>query len=372
MTFMIQSERAPSETERLDRLRLSRTAGIGPITFRALMERFGSAESAIAALPRLAAGRPMTVPGRDAAAREVDAIARIGAVALMLGDAGYPALLAMAEDAPPVLIVKGRLELLAPPAVGIVGARNASANGKRLAATMARALGEAGHVVISGFARGIDASAHGGALATGTVAAMAGGIDIVYPPENQSLYDRIAEIGAMVSECAIGTQPTARHFPRRNRLIAGLSLGIVVIEAAQRSGSLITARLAAEYGRQVLAVPGSPMDPRAQGCNALIRNGATLVESAGHVAEALATQMPIPAPGPEPAPLPRCEEPPAASLAEARRVVEENLSPEPTAVDELLRGCQLSAPAVLTVLLELELAGRLERHPGNMVSLLAA
>lgn len=371
-----------SEAERLDWLRLARTDSVGPITFHALIDRYGSAGAAIAALPELSrrGGRRIELkpPAVAEAKRELEALARIGGRLVAICEPDYPGILAAIEDAPPVLSLLGRDALAARPMVGMVGARNASLNGRRFAHDMARQLGEAGFTVVSGFARGIDTAAHEGAFATGTLAVLAGGIDIVYPPENAGLYDRLAESGLVVAECALGTQPTARHFPRRNRLISGLSLGTVVVEAALRSGSLITARMAAEQGRQVLAVPGSPLDPRAQGCNRLIRGGATLVESAEHVIEALAPQIASPllrepsplAPRPASTALPEGAEEAGADRSRAMAEVLERLSPTPTAVDELLRDCQLSPPVVLTVLLELELAGRIERQPGNRISLL--
>jgi DNA processing protein len=371
-----------SEAERLDWLRLARTDAVGPITFHHLIARYGSAGAAIEALPELSrrGGRRLELkpPAMAEAKRELEALARIGGRIVAACEPDYPAILAMIEDAPPVLSLLGRGDLAARPMVGMVGARNASLNGRRFAHDMARQLGEAGFTVVSGFARGIDTAAHEGAFATGTLAVLAGGIDIVYPPENAGLYERLGQSGLVVAECALGTQPTARHFPRRNRLISGLSLGTVVIEAALRSGSLITARMAAEQGRQVLAVPGSPLDPRAQGCNRLIRGGATLVESAEHVIEALAPQISVPLlrepspmmPRPHAATLPAGSDAAETDRARAMAEVLERLSPTPTAVDELLRDCQLSPPVVLTVLLELELAGRIERQPGNRISLL--
>jgi len=262
--------------------------------------------------------------------------------------------------------------VLTRPTVAIVGARNASANGRLIAGTLAREIGAAGYSIASGLARGIDSAAHEAALDTGTVAVVAGGIDVIYPPENEALYRSIATRGAVVAEMPIGTVPQARHFPRRNRLISGLSLGVVVVEAALRSGSLITARFALEQGREVFAVPGSPLDPRSAGANGLIREGALLVESAADVIAALSAQKPplstreelkfTPAPAADPA---------EREVAAARPVLLELLSPEPVAVDELLRACPFSPAAVQTALLELELAGRLARHPGNRVSLLA-
>jgi DNA processing protein len=379
---MTTPRRPLSEAERLDWLRLARTDAVGPITFHHLVARYGSAGAAIEALPELSrrGGRRVELkpPSAAEAKRELEALARVGGHLVAACEPDYPEILAAIEDAPPVLSLLGRGDLVIRPMVGIVGARNASLNGRRMARDMARELGEAGFTVVSGFARGIDTAAHEGALATGTLAVLAGGIDIVYPPENAALYDRLAESGLAVAECALATQPTARHFPRRNRLISGLSLGVVVIEAALRSGSLITARMAAEQGRQVLAVPGSPLDPRAQGCNRLIRGGATLVESAEHVLEALAPQISAPllreplssAPRPHATTVPEGGDGPEPDRARATAQVLERLSPTPTAVDELLRDCQLSPPVVLTVLLELELAGRIERQPGNRISLL--
>ena len=267
----------------------------------------------------------------------------------------------------------GHPHLLATKAVAVVGARNASANGRRLARDLAAGLGAAGFAVASGMARGIDAAAHAGALQSGTIAVMAGGVDVVYPQENQELYEAITAQGLLFSEIAMGTTPQASHFPRRNRLISGLSLGVVVVEAAPRSGSLITARQAADQGREVFAVPGSPLDPRARGCNGLIRQGATLVESAADVVDALAGMLRAPmgeppernfGPGKHP-------EPPDSDLAACLALLRDLLSPTPVPVDELIRECQLSPAVVQTVLLELELAGRIERHPGNRVALVA-
>jgi DNA processing protein len=308
---------------------------------------------------------------------------------LCWGEPLYPAMLAAVEDAPPVLTVLGRLELLTAPTVAVVGARNASANGRRPARELAAGLGEAGIVVASGMARGIDAAAHLGALASGTVAVLAGGADIIYPEENRGLYDAMRQNGAILAELPLHAEPQARHFPRRNRIISGLALGVVVVEAAAKSGSLITARYALEQGREVFAVPGSPLDPRCRGCNDLLRNGATLTENAGDVIEPLGPilqgrasplRMALPAPK-GPAPKGRAfEEPFAAPFSapalpapisddDALDLLLEHLSPTPVAVDELVRQCQMSAASIATLLLELELAGRIERHPGNLVSL---
>jgi DNA processing protein len=281
------------------------------------------------------------------------------------------------DDAPPILTVLGRAELLGSPIVAMVGARNASANGRRFCRDLAAALGRGGIVVASGLARGIDAAAHLGALETGSVAVVAGGVDVVYPEENRGLHEALARQGAVVAELPLGTEPQARHFPRRNRLISGMALGVVVVEAAARSGSLITARFALEQGRDVFAVPGSPLDPRCRGSNDLLRHGAILTEGAEDVLAQLGAQLKHPAPPPPRPALPppaimgwplAGTQAPAADDA-ALELITERLGPTPVAVDELVRQCHLSAAAVATLLLELELAGRVERHPGNLVSL---
>ncbi|MBI3497684.1 MAG: DNA-protecting protein DprA [Proteobacteria bacterium] len=361
-----------TEAERLDWARLARTENVGPITFLQLIERYGSAGAALAALPDLArqAGRasPLRTPSRAALEAEATRLHGLGGRFLAICEPDYPVSLRAISDPPPVVSLLGDARLLERRAVAMVGARNASANGKRLARALASDLGAAGFAVVSGFARGIDAAAHAGALAQGTVAALAGGIDVIYPPENAGLYGEIKEKGLLVAESPLGTEPRASHFPRRNRVISGLSLGVVVIEAAERSGSLITARRALDQGREVFAVPGSPLDPRAKGCNQLLRQGATLVETAEDVLSVL-TPMAKLGESHRPAPAPV---PPKASDSEVstgRARVLDLLGPNPVAVDELVRQCQLSAAIVLAVLLEAELAGRLERHPGNQVAL---
>ena len=278
-----------------------------------------------------------------------------------------------------MLTMLGRTELLQAPVVAVVGARNASANGRRLARELAAGLGEAGVVVASGMARGIDAAAHLGALDKGSVAVVAGGADIVYPEENRGLYDALAQQGAVIAELPLGTEPQARHFPRRNRIISGMSLGVVVVEAAAKSGSLITTRFALEQGREVFAVPGSPLDPRCRGCNDLLRNGATLTETAADILTQLGpllVERPpvrLPVPRQPRSALAATVAPPPANGAigedDGLDLLVEKLSPTPVAVDELVRQCQMSAASVATLLLELELAGRIERHPGNLVSL---
>ncbi len=372
---MVQTPRELTDVERLDWLRLIRSENVGPVTFFELMRHFGSAGDALQALPDLArrGGRrgSLRVGSRAAAEREVDALRAIGARFVALGEPDYPRPLAAIADPPPLLSMTGHGHLLNKRIVAIVGARNASASGNRFARRIAGDLGAADYVVASGLARGIDTSAHEGALATGTVAVVAGGIDVVYPPENEDLLARIAEGGVVIAEMPPGTVPQGRHFPRRNRVIAGVSLGTVVIEAAQRSGSLITARLAGEQGRDVFAVPGSPLDPRCRGSNNLIRQGAVLTESAADVVEVLESGFGRPAA--EPAG-PLFGAPPQAPIDEAtldaaRRDVLEKLGPTPVTVDEIIRQCQVTPSVVLTVLLELELAGRLDRHSGGQVSL---
>ena len=365
--------------ERLDWLRLARTETVGPVTFYALLRRFGSARASLQALPRLS--RPVVAMSLRDVEAELAALARLGARLVCWGEPDYPAALATVEDAPPVLTVLGNPALLQMPIVAVVGARNASANGRRIASELSAGLGEAGIVVGSGMARGIDAAAHLGALHSGSVAVVAGGADIVYPEENRGLYDALVERGAVVAELPLGTEPQARHFPRRNRIISGMARGVVVVEAAAKSGSLITARFALEQGREVFAVPGSPLDPRSRGCNDLLRNGATLTETAADILAQLGpflqSEMPAPRPReralqprlPLAAAAPNLSAIPQIPEDAALELLMEKLSPTPVAVDELVRQCHLSAASIATLLLELELAGRIERHPGNLVSL---
>ncbi len=360
---------APSD--QIARLRLIRSDNIGPVTYFQLLARFGSAEAALAAIPDLAArggGRAPRLASRAQVEREMEEVARLGADYVFLGTPGYPALLAELETAPPALIVRGHRHLFDRQAVAMVGARNASAAACRFARMLAQALGEAGVVVVSGLARGIDSAAHDGALATGTIGVIAGGIDVVYPPENEARQAAVAAQGLLLAEQPPGTEPRARHFPYRNRIIAGLGHGTVVVEAAPKSGSLITARCATEFGREVMAVPGSPLDPRAQGCNLLIREGATLVQSADDVLEALRPLHlgPIAQPSRDFGASPT----PADAAETERRIVTDLLGPVPVPVDELVRQSGLPPAIVQTILLELELAGRLERHAGGKVSLL--
>ncbi|MGG5807820.1 DNA-processing protein DprA [Falsiroseomonas sp. CW058] len=362
-------------TESLARLRLARGEGIGPATFRRLLARHGSGVAALAALPRIAAqsGRPLLAGPADAAEREMEALHRIGAQLLHLDGPGYPPLLAMTEDPPPLVAVLGDAAVLLRRQVGVVGGRAASAGGRRIAEELAAGLTTGGLAVTSGLARGIDAAAHLGALGAHgrTVAVVAGGLDQPYPPENAALQARIAaEGGAVVAEAPLGTAPLARHFPRRNRIVAGLCLGVVVVEAAQKSGSLITARLALEAGREVYAVPGSPLDPRARGGNDLIRQGAHITETAEDVIAHLPPAprgLPLFQPRIDP-PEPATPEVDAATPLGGDAQLLEMIGTTPVAVDDLVRRCHLSAPAVQAILLDLELSGLVEPLPGNRVA----
>jgi len=345
-----------------------RSPGIGPVTFRQLIVRFGSAGEALAAVPDLArrgGGATPRLCSRDEAEREIATVDKLGARYLTLGQGLYPRLLGELEDAPPLLMAKGNLNLLDRPAVAIVGARNASAAACRFARGLAHDLGQQDLVVVSGLARGIDSAAHDGALDSGTIGVVAGGVDVFYPPENEARQTAMYERGLVLAEMPPGTEPRARHFPYRNRIIAGIAGGTIVVEAAPKSGSLITARLAAEAGREVMAVPGSPLDPRAQGCNQLIRDGATLVQSAQDVIEELRpleTRVASPSSPFEP---PTIGEPDESVSGR----IEELLGPSPVPVDEIIRLSGASSGAVQMALLELDLAGRLERHAGGRVSL---
>jgi len=338
------------------------------VTCRQLIARFGSPAAALAAVPDLArrgGGKAPALRSRDDAEREIAKVEKLGAKFLALGQGLYPRLLAEIETAPPLLIARGDLKLLDRQSVAMVGARNASAAACRFARGLAHDLGQQGLVVVSGLARGIDSAAHDGALDTGTIGVIAGGIDIFYPPENRQRQEAMYERGLVLAEMPPGTEPRARHFPYRNRIIAAMTSGTVVVEAAPRSGSLITARLAAEAGREVMAVPGSPLDPRAQGCNQLIRDGATLVQNAADVVEAIrpyeshVRSPAAPFEGPADEPL---------DGADVLGAVEALLGPSPVPVDEIIRLSGAPSGAVQMALLELDLAGRLDRHAGNRVS----
>jgi len=362
-----------TEEQRIDWLRLIRTDNVGPRTFRTLLNHCGGASAAIEALPELArrggARTPARIPSRQDAERELAACKRMDIALVAMGEPDYPQRLRMIDDAPPLLAVRGHSPALAAPMVALVGSRNASAAGAKFAERIARDLGDAGFVVVSGLARGVDAAAHRASLDSGTVAVLAGGHDHVYPPEHEGLLGQLLAKGAAVSEMPLGYEPRARDFPRRNRLISGLSLGVVIVEAARRSGSLITARMALEQGREVFAVPGSPLDPRAEGTNGLLKQGATLVTEAADVINVLqpilgrAEDIPIEEPDHQPPPLAEPES------SERERILA-LLGPTPVSIDDLIRLSQSSPAIVRTVLLELDIAGRLERHGAAMVSLL--
>lgn len=356
---------------RIARLRLIRTPTIGPITYRQLIARFGSADAAIDALPGLAArggGRAPRVIDAGPVEREIAAVEKLGARYLFLDDDDYPPLLAELDNAPAAMTLRGDLALARRSVVAMVGARNASAAACRFARGLAVELGREGVVVVSGLARGLDTAAHSGSLATGTIGVIASGIDISFPPENRALQEQVAVEGLLIAEQPPGMEPLARNFPHRNRIIAGLATGTVVVEAAPKSGSLITARLANEAGRDVMAVPGSPLDPRAQGCNQLIREGATLVQSAADILESIRpidTRMVR-------SPVSNFGAMPPADPGDAeRRALSDLLGPVPVAIDELIRQSGLPPAIIAMVLLELELAGRIERHAGGRVSLMA-
>ena len=355
-----------SDVQRRDWLRLARTENVGAVTFDQLIRRYGEPALALAALPDLArrGGRMsrLHIPTEAEAEQELAAGAVLGARLIATCEPDFPQALAALDPPPPVIWVRGDAAQLSRPTVAIVGARVASAAGQRFARGLASELGQAGHVIVSGLARGIDAAAHEGSLPTGTVAVLGGGIDDVYPPEHRGLYERIVETGCVVSENEPGRTAVARDFPRRNRIIAGLSRAVVVVEAELRSGSLITARLAAEQGREVLAVPGSPLDPRARGTNDLIRQGAAICEGAEDVLRAMSG-------------LGGFREPERSSYRDApvepddglRERLADLLSPTPVSRDELVRAGQAPAPAVFAALMELALAGRAELLPGGMV-----
>jgi DNA processing protein len=361
-----------TDAERLDWLQLTRSDNIGPRTFHSLLRHCGSARAALDALPDLArrgGARSIRICPRVDAEREHEAVQRFGATLVALGEPDYPQRLAEIDDAPPLVTLRGHIPALAAPMIALVGSRNASAAGLKFAERLARELGEAGFVIASGLARGIDAAAHRASRATGTVAVLAGGHAHIYPREHEGLLDAILPAGAAISEMPLGWEPRARDFPRRNRIISALSFGVVIVEAARRSGSLITARFALEQGREVFAVPGSPMDPRAEGTNDLIKQGATVVTEAADVVPVIAPII-----GQLRAPLrtrPAAAE--AAPLAEpgsdARDRVTALLGPTPVGIDDLVRLSGATPTAVRTILLEQELAGRVRRHAGGTVSL---
>jgi DNA processing protein len=361
----------PDDRERLNWLRLSQTENVGPATFQQLIAAYKTATAAIEALPTLSArgGRrkPLSVMPSANAQELMDRAFAINARFVVAGEAGYPNDLMHIPQAPVMLCVSGNLELARHNAVGIVGARNASALGMKLARQLARGLVEAGFIVVSGLARGIDTAAHEAAMPPNTTAVLAGGLDHFYPPENEKLQHMIAEAGLLISEMPPGTAPKADYFPRRNRIISGMAKAIIIVEAAMRSGSLITARFAAEQGREVFAVPGSPLDPRCEGTNKLIRDGANILTSLDDVLEALQAPLMVPQGmllEPEPVALAA----PSDISAKDRENVAGLLSPSPIGMDDLIRESHLPPHHVLTILLELELAGRAIRHAGGRVS----
>jgi DNA processing protein len=362
-----------SEAQRIDWLRLIRSEHVGPRTFRSLVNHFGSAREALTRLPDLArrggAARAGRTYSEAEAQEELAAGKRIGVSLLAPSEAGYPPRLASIDDAPPLLGVRGDFDVMMRPMIAVVGSRNASGAGHKFAQTLARNLGDAGFVVVSGLARGIDQAAHRASMAAGTVAVLAGGHDRIYPAEHEDLLAAMLASGGAISEMPMGHAPRARDFPRRNRLISGVALGVVVVEAAHRSGSLITARIANEQGREVFAVPGSPLDPRAAGTNDLIKQGATLTTEVSDIINAVRPIMgrPIDLPASEPDHGGPAAEEPAAS--DRTRIVN-LLGPAPIGLDDLIRMADASPAIVRTVLLELELAGRLERHGGGLVSLI--
>ena len=366
------SERILADDERLDWLRLIRSENIGPALFDQLLERYGSAGLALAALPELSRKgglkRPFKICSATQAEAEIARGAALGARFVGKSEPDYPPLLRHIDSAPPLICVKGKAELARREAIAIVGSRNASANGKRLARMFAAELAEAGYAIVSGLARGIDTAAHEAALPRGTVAVIANGIDITYPPENAGLQKVIGQDGLVISEMPPGAEPREKSFPRRNRIISGMSRAVIIVEAALRSGSLITARFANEQGREVFAVPGSPFDPRAEGTNQLISDGAHLLTRSRDVLDAL---LPMRDRLFEPAPETSFIGAPTATDIDmpARQAILALLSPAPTDIDDLIRESGVPAQMVLGILLELELAGKLVRHGRQLVSL---
>ena len=364
------------DRERLDWLQLIRTGGVGPTTFAALMARFESAEAALSALPEIARNRraknPFVVADRDQLRRELDHADMIGARLIASCEPDYPALLRETPGAPPLLYVCGDPQRFAKPSVAIIGARNASGAGRKMAGNLAADLGAAGFVVVSGLARGIDGAAHAASIDTGTIAVVAGGVDIVYPPEHGDLFDAIRSKGALVSERPPGTKPTARDFPRRNRIISGLSRGVVVVEAAARSGTMITVNFALEQGRDVFAVPGSPLDPRCAGANRMIRDGAILIENANDILEALDAQLREPAPVNLQPSLERASidffDSNKDSHDQLRQQLVDILGPTPLHRDEILRYANAPAGLVADLLLHMVLTGEAQEHEGGKFS----
>jgi DNA processing protein len=363
-----------SDRQRINWLRLIRSENVGPATFRQLINVYGSAEAALEALPELArrggARQSVRIVSSPEAERELDAAARLGGRIVGIGEPRFPAFLRQSDNPPPMVTIKGSAAVFNLPAVSMVGARNASLAGIKFTGKIASDLGAEGYAIVSGMARGVDAAAHQASLSSGTIAVLAGGLDHPYPPENLKLFQAIPEHGgAVICEMPIGWEPRARDFPRRNRIIAALGFGLVVVEAAKRSGSLISARFAGELGRLVFAVPGSPLDPRSEGTNGLIRNGATLITCAADVVEALAPMIGRP-PAQDGVEEPRQESGYPQPSDAARELVVEALGPTPVSIDDIIAHTALKTQEVLLILLELDLAGRLERHSGGLASLI--
>lgn len=374
MTPNIQS-RELDYKERRDWLRLTRTATVGPVAFRDLLRRYKTAGAALEALPTLTRRKAVSIPPLEAVEAEMEQSDALGVKLIAACEPDYPIYLKALDPCPPVISIWGRIEILHKPCVAIIGSRNASAIGQRFARQIAAELGDSGFTIISGLARGIDASAHSGALETGTAGVLGGGVDHVYPRQNAELFDAMRERGALISESPLGYRATARDFPRRNRIISGLSKGVVVIEAAERSGTLITARYALEQNRDVMAAPGSPLDPRTKGCNRLIRQGAALIENTQDIIDVLESsrdpepQFSLLEPGRtfDDAPLDW-----AASdkeIEKARNTLLSLLSPTPTSRDELVRLSGFPVPVACAALLEMELGGELLSEPNGRVSL---
>ena len=375
--FDSKSQATPELHDKLNWLRLIRTENVGPITFYNLIEHYGSAHNALEALPELSrkGGRkkPLKAPDISDIEKEFEQLTKLGGNLVCANEKGYPLALAATDDAPPILSYLGNIDLVKPPCLAMVGARNASLNGRKFAKKLAADLGKADQIIVSGLARGIDTAAHEGALETGTIAVVAGGIDIVYPKENQKLYESIIERGLILAESPLGMEPIARHFPKRNRIVSGLSTGTIVVEATVRSGSLITARMAGEQGRDVYAVPGYPADPRAQGPNKLLKDGAILVEKADDILKSLinfsggnalndaSNQNNF---------AQETAEMDEKTSEEIKNAVLQNMSSLPINVDELARACHVSIQELQYAMLEMELAGRLQRLPGNRVALI--
>lgn len=362
-----------SPIERRDWLRLTRTENVGPVTFRQLLRRFNSISDILLALPEIAkrggGKKPLTAPSINIIEDEIAALEKLGGKFIANCEPDYPEALAAVEDAPPVIALRGNKVWINKRGIGIVGARNASLNGRKMAEKLAHDLGQQGFIITSGLARGIDTAAHNASIATGTIAVLAGGVDVVYPEENRKLYEQIVDCGAVISDQPMGSEPRSQLFPKRNRIISGLSLGVIVVEAAKQSGSLITARMALEQGREVFAVPGSPLDPRANGTNDLLRQGAVLTETADDVLRHIHSMPRSLAETTDDYDEPIFGDVDPDTMEKTRAIIIENMGYSAVSVNELIRQCKLSPTIVLTVLLELELAGRVDRQAGGMVAL---